>query len=104
MPSSERLKRQLLEFAILTLVTVVVWIAYGVYSVLTQPVRTNVSAEELRPLPPVLMKDQLGGFSDRIVIGDDVLEQFSLSPSETPLPVFSPTPSPASPSSLPPTP
>lgn len=104
MPSTERLKRQLLEFAILTFVTVVVWISYGVYTVLSQPVRTNVTAEELRPLPPLLSKDQLDVLSDRIAVGEDVLEGFSLSPSEVPLPPVTPTPSAASPSALPPTP
>ena len=103
MPSTERLKRQLLQFAILTFVTVLVWIGYGVYSVLTQPVRTNVSAEELRPLPSLVTKDQLGILSDRLSIGDDLLEQFSLSPLEAPAPI-SPTPFPASPSALSPTP
>jgi len=106
MPSSERLKRQLLEFGILTLITVIAWIGYGVYSVLTQPVRTNVSNEELRPLPPLLTTDQVGILRNRLSVGDDVLEQFSLSPSEIPSPVTLPIPPPtsSSPSGLPSTP
>ncbi len=95
MPSTERLKRQLLEFAILTFITVVVWIGYGVYAVLTQPVRTNVTAEELRQLPPLLTKAQLSDLGDRIVIDDDVLKQFLLSPSSSNI---LPAPTPASPS------
>jgi len=101
MSSTERLKRQLLQLAILTFATVVVWIGYGVYSVFTKPVRTNVSAEELRPLPLLLTKDQLSLLKDRLTIDEGVLEQFSLSPSETVIPVASPTSSIASPSVLP---
>lgn len=86
MPSSERLKRQLLELSIVTLVTVIIWVAYGVYSALSKPAETNVTAEELQPLPPIVTADQLTPLQDRVGISDEALSSFSLSSGTSALP------------------
>lgn len=86
MPSSERLKRQLLELSIVTLVTVIIWISYGVYAALSKPAATNVTAQELQPLPASLTSEQFGPLRDRIHIDEEALSSFSF-PSGSLLPV-----------------
>ena len=79
MPSSERLKRQLFELSLVTLITVIIWIGYGVYSTLTKPVNTSVSATELRPLPPLLTKDQFEPLRSTLRLDEDQLSHFPIS-------------------------
>lgn len=99
MPSSERLKRQLLELSIVTLITVIIWIAYGVYAALTKPADTTVTAEELRELPPLLTAQQFDPLRDRLVISEEELERFTPFPVVGELPLPTPAPAPvASPS------
>ena len=97
MPSRERLQRQLLELSIITLITVVIWIGYEVYATLTSPVDTNVSADELRPIPPPLQSEKFEPLRDRLVIDDETLDGFTLSTGELPE-TLGPTSAPASPS------
>lgn len=99
MPSRDRLQRQLLELSIITFITVVVWIGYEVYTTLTMPVYTNVSAVELRVIPPPLNPEKFEPLRERFVIDEEVLSDFSPFSDEFPeIPVV-PTPVPASPSS-----
>jgi hypothetical protein len=99
MPTAEQLKRQLLELSILTLITIVVWIGYGIYSALTQPSEAMVSQRELSDVPTDLDLLQLNSLQERLVITDEMMsvlesesEMFKL--SET---VTAATSSPASP-------
>lgn len=73
MPSADQLKKQLLELGILTLATVVIWIAYSVYNVLTQPAQTQVSKEELQPLPKNIDLGQLDQLKQRLIIEEEEL-------------------------------
>lgn len=91
MPSEERLKRQLLEFAIFTLITVFVWIGYSVYTALSQPAETNVSKEELLPLPPPLDSKRFAQLHERLIIDEEELIRFPIQgelalPTPIPLP------------------
>lgn len=97
MPSSEQLKKQLLELGIITLITVIVWIAYGVYTALMQPSQTQVSKAELKPIPKNLNLEQLGLLKERTVIDDETLEIF-MSENQSLFPVINEAP--ASPSSF----
>lgn len=100
MPSGDRLKRQLLELSIITLITVVIWIGYEVYTTLTHPVDTSVSAVELKPIPPPLKPEQFEPLRERLTIDDETLENFPILTSGgfSAIPV-APTPTPATPSS-----
>ncbi len=86
MPPTERVKRQLLELGILTLITVVVWIGHGVYSALTEPAVVSVSDEELRPLTTEVDVVALDQLQSRLVVSEEDIEniQFSLVPSFSP--------------------
>ena len=103
MPSVDRLKRQLLELGIITLVTVIVWIGYGVYSALTQPADVQVNKEELRSIPTNFKLEQLERLQERRFLSEEELESFSLSlatlESGQATPTPEPSPEPASPSS-----
>jgi len=79
MPSSERLKRQLFELSLVTLITVIIWVGYGVYSALTKPVNTSVSTAELRPLPLLLTKDQFEPLRSSLRLDEDQLSTFPIS-------------------------
>lgn len=75
MKPAERVKRQLLELGILTLITVVVWIGYGIYSALTEPAEVSVTAEELRPLSTDINHSTLELLKNRLVVSEDDLRQ-----------------------------
>ena len=79
MPSSERLRRQLFELSLVTLITVIIWIGYGVYSALTNPVNTSVSTAELRPLPPLLSKEQFEPLRSSLRLDENQLSNFPIS-------------------------
>lgn len=76
MPSVEQLKRQLLEMGILTLVTVLIWIGYGVYSALTNPSQSQVTKEELLPLPKNISLQQIEKVNERMVIEEPALRDW----------------------------
>lgn len=78
MKPAERVKRQLLELGILTLITVIVWIGYGVYGALTEPAQVSVTTEELRPLSIDINVDTLELLRGRLTVTEDGLQQFSI--------------------------
>lgn len=107
MPTVERLKHQLMELGIITLITVIVWIGYGVYSALTDPANVQVSEEELRPMPKNLNLQQLEKLKDRLSLSEEQLKSFSPSeanveipPTIEEIPTVAPTPIPASPAAV----
>lgn len=71
MPTSEQLKKQLLELGILTLVTVIIWTIYGVYNAITEPSQSSVSKEELQAVPTKLDLELLGRLKNRLIIDED---------------------------------
>lgn len=83
MPSVERLKKQYLEFAVFTLITVIIWIGYGVYTALTHPADVAVSAEELRQLPSDLQIEELQKLKQRLSISEEELASFAPSRLES---------------------
>ncbi len=77
MPTSEQIKKQLFELGILTLITVLVWTGYGVYTALTEPSQSQVTKEELRTVPTNLDLKQLESLKNKVVIDDNTLTNFS---------------------------
>lgn len=103
MPPKQKLMRQLLEISIATLVTIVIWISYGIYTALTKPADIRVTPEELKPLPGEINNEQISLLRKRLAINGEDLRSFSIISegeqiSEEPLPTETPTPAPASPS------
>jgi hypothetical protein len=80
MKPAERVKRQLLELGILTLITVIVWIAYGVYSALTEPAEVSVTDEELRALSTDIDFDTLDLLKSSLAVTEDDFRQLSARP------------------------
>ena len=76
MPTIEQLKKQLLELGILTLITVVVWTIYGVYSALNQPSQSQVSNEELKKVDTNLDLELLDRLKNRLTIDDETLSVY----------------------------
>lgn len=97
MPTTEQLKRQLLELSILTLVTIVIWTGYGIYSALTNPSESIVNEEELRDVPTGLNLGQFDNLRERLEITEDM---FSSLEARIGVPVSEETISAATPSSL----
>ena len=77
MPTVDQLKKQFLELGILTFITVFVWIGYSVYVALTQPSQTQVSKQELEPVPITIDLQLLEGLSERKGVSDTLLIDFS---------------------------
>lgn len=97
MPSKEILLRQLLQISIATLITVVIWVGYGVYSALTKPSEVNVTKEELLALPGEISDKGLIGLRERMVLDESDLSNFEISIRNRVV-IEEPTPTPASPS------
>ena len=96
----------IVSIAILTVITIFMWIAFSVYRVLTTEPPINIPPEILAPISPTLDKDVLaslpsksyfedGSVSPTFVFQGQVANQsFSLSP--TPITTLTLTPSPTS--------
>ncbi|MEJ2441709.1 MAG: hypothetical protein P8Y06_02205, partial [Patescibacteria group bacterium] len=78
-------------FGILTLITIVLWIAFGAYRSITSETPPKVAAGILEPLSPNLDTDTLGEISSRLFFQEqDLPETIISTPEATPSP--SPTP------------
>lgn len=91
----------IITIAVLTAVTIVFWIGFGVYRVFTDQPSEPVSADVLAPLTPTLDLAKLQLLEQRLYlqegqIGETVLQsQESPQPTPTATPLASPTASPA---------
>lgn len=93
--------------AALTLVTVILWIIFGVLRVVTTPQPVNVPPEVLEPLDPTLNTEILSDLKSKTFLSEEEIGSFVLTPitpppeveeviEETPLPEESPSPTPIS--------
>lgn len=89
----------IVTIAILTTITIIFWIFFGVYRVLTSEAVVNVPPEVLIPINPTLDQNALGKLEQRIFFGEGETVEFKKNP-EQPAEVFqpvenTPTPSPS---------
>lgn len=73
MLTEKQLKKQLLELSVFTLITVIVWISYEVYSALTKPSEAIVTKEELAKVPIDINMKELDKLRSRNVITEEML-------------------------------
>ncbi len=89
----------IVTIAILTTITIVFWIFFGVYRVLTSEVVVNVPSEALAPINPTLDQSALGKLEERIFFEKNETIEFKKNPEQsavTPQPTEAiPTPSPS---------
>jgi hypothetical protein len=76
---------RLVTVAILTTLTVIFWIIYSLYDVLTSTPPVNVPPEILAPINPTLDKDALDSIQERVYFEENEAEIFII-PQETPTP------------------
>jgi hypothetical protein len=81
----------LVILGILSLITIILWIAFGAYRAVTTEAPTKVAAAILEPLSPLLDTETLGTISSRLFFQEqDLPETLILTPEPSPSP--SPTP------------
>lgn len=83
---------------IITVVTIVLWIIFGVYKLVTTPQDVNVSSDILSPVSPTLDQEGLSLLEQRLFFTEAELSGISIvstpGPEESPSPSPSPTPTP----------
>jgi hypothetical protein len=77
---------------VITVITIVLWIIYGVYKLVTTPQDINVPNEVLSPVSPNLDTEALNTLQQRIFFSENQLTDINL--IKTPEPEASPTASP----------
>lgn len=83
---------------IITVITIVLWIIFGVYKLVTTPQDIDVPSDILSPVTPTLDRDGLTALQQRIFFSEGELSGVNLvstpSPEESPTPTPSPSPTP----------
>lgn len=83
---------------IITVLTIVLWIIFGVYKLVTTPQDVDVPSNILSPVSPTLDQGGLSSLQQRIFFSEGELSGVNListpSPDESPSPFPSPTPTP----------
>lgn len=81
---------------VITIITIVLWIIFGVYKLVSTPQDVNVPTEVLSPISPNLDQEALSSLQQRIFFTEGELGEISListpEPEESPSPSPSPTP------------
>lgn len=78
--------------AILTLITIVFWIAFSIIEAVRSPQKVDVPASILNPLDPTLNTDALSSVEQRVFYTNDQIGQTTISlPSPSPTPTETPT-------------
>ena len=99
-------KRDILNFSVLTLVTVILWIGFELYHTYSQSTINEEVQSQLEPFNPSLDQDVLTSLSDRQTMSEDLILQTPVpaleldtdseaSPSSTPISTASPSASPS---------
>lgn len=83
----------LVILAILTVITIVIWIAFGVIRAFTKPEPIDVSSQALEPLSPNLNTESLNNLNQRIFFSEGQIGETTLT-TPTPSPTPTPTPEP----------
>lgn len=81
---------------IITVITIVLWIIFGVYKLVTTPQDVDVSSDILSPVSPTLDQEGLSILEQRLFFTEAELSNVSIistpEPEESPSPSPSPTP------------
>jgi hypothetical protein len=81
---------------VITVITIVLWIIFGVYKLVSTPQDVNVPTNVLSPLSPTLNQEALNTLEGRIFFSEGELSGVNListpEPEESPSPTPSPTP------------
>lgn len=81
---------RLVTVAIMTTITIIFWVFFGVYSVLTTKPPVDVPPEILEPISPELNTEALGKIEQRVFFEEGEIEELVV--KVTPKPSPSPTP------------
>jgi len=87
----------LVSILILSLITIIFWIMFGVIRIISSPKEPQVPSEILLPLSPTLNADVLNSIGGKIFYNDDEIGVTTIeivSPTPEPSPTPSPSPSP----------
>lgn len=87
-----KINRDILVLSVLTLITVLIWIAYDVYQALTKYTLPKVLEEQMKPLEPEIERTKIEKLKKRLSIPEEELEKIPL-PEITPEATESATPS-----------
>lgn len=83
---------------VITVITIVLWIIFGVYKLLTTPQDVDVPSEVIAPLSPALDQESLSSLEQRIFFTESEVSDITLinspEPEETPTPSPNPSPTP----------
>jgi len=75
-----KINRDLFYVSILTLLTVLTWIAFDVYQALTQYTLPKVLQEQMRPLTPKINQAKIKKLEERMSIPEEELEKMVVVP------------------------
>ena len=79
-----RLGKEALTLSIMTVVTVVLWIAFDVYHAATKATKTKVTAEQLAPLDSRLNKETITNLKESLYFTEEEMNLES-QPTEEPV-------------------
>lgn len=85
----------IVTIAILTTITIIFWIFFGVYRVLTGQAEVNVPPQALTPIQPTLNQEVLGRLEQRKYFEKNTSFEFKRIPGQSVLIIEQPEPTPA---------
>ena len=74
----KKTNRDILVLSILTLITVLTWIAFDVYQALTKYTLPQVLEEQMRPLDPKIDRAKIEKLKERLSIAEEEREKIAL--------------------------
>lgn len=74
----KKINRDILVLSILTLITVLTWIAFDVYKALTKTTIPKVLEEQMRPLEPRIDRAKIEKLKERLSIPEEELEKIAI--------------------------
>lgn len=83
---------RLVTVAIMTTITIIFWVFFGVYNVLVSKPPVDVPPEILEPLDPTLDTEALGQIEQRVFFEEDEIEKFAAQTTPAQISTLTPTP------------
>ena len=83
-----KINRDIFVLSILTLITVLTWIAFDVYQALTRTTIPEVIQEQMKPLEPKIDKTKIERLQERLSISEEELEKIIIHKIEETTPVL----------------
>lgn len=74
---------KLVTIAILTVITIVFWIGFGIYRIFTKSESTPLASDVTLPLSPTLDQSVLSGLKNRLVLTDNEIGETILTTNES---------------------